>query len=111
MHRASNAGAARWCSGPGALRDTDGSRRRLACRHNRLYTESGPGGKTWRTAGLIERRTATAWHQERAVSPSINVLNTRAAVAGEHWIFFALAPYTELLNVPDDEPWATGAAP
>ncbi len=115
-HRASNSGAGRWWMlWFRVLRETDGQPEDFAVPINPGggYIEQGPGGRTW---GLV-RPQATAFasgygsSSTWAVSPSINVLDDRDAVAGTHEHPSLWHQTPEIQGVPDSEPWAQGAAP
>ena len=86
-------------------RDSDGQPDtfRVPVIPNGSFTESGPGGRTW---GLTSMG-AGVWQ----VSPSINVLDTRDTVAGEHQFPSLWHQTPQVSDVPDSELWAQGFAP
>lgn len=111
MHRASGSDAKRWWQlWFNILRDSDGQPEILCVpvNPNGGYTDNGPGGRTW---GLM--RPAASAHQAEPgtsnwiVSPSINVLDSRDAVAGTHQFPSLWHQTPEILNVPDSETWIT----
>jgi hypothetical protein len=79
---------------------------------NGLYIEQGPGGKTWGltvpNATIYESLPGTKCWQ---ISPSINVLNTGDAHPGDHPTPSLWHHTPAILNVPDSDAWASGAAP
>ena len=112
IHRASGSNAARWwllwfC----APRDSDGITELFAVPVNPLgvYIENGPGGRTWGLSlpPASVQEIAPGTHNW-LITPSINVLDTRDAVAGtHHWP--SLWHHTpEIIGVPDDEVWTKG---
>lgn len=106
VHRASGSGGARWwLLWFHALRETDGQPETFCVPVAPFgaFNEHGPGGKTW---GLTLTGFGT-W----SVSPSINVLQDRDAVAGTHELPSLWHQTPDILDVPDSEPWAAGAAP
>jgi len=115
VHRASGSGSARWWQlWFNVLRDSDGQPEVFCVPVNPggAYTENGAGGRTW---GLSKPQASTFEHAPGTsnwmVSPSINVLNDGDAVDGTHAHPSLWHQTPELLNVPDDEAWATGGAP
>lgn len=112
VHRASNASAAHWWQlWFHVLRDSDGQPE-LFCVPVQVgaYTENGPGGRTWGLsqpiASAYDRPPGTAnW----MISPSINVLDDRDAVAGTHVHPSLWHQTPEVVGVPDTELWTTGA--
>jgi len=114
MHRASGSTAARWwLLWFRVLRDSDGQPELFCVPMNvGSYVEKGPGGRTWGLScpagsAFVPAPGTKNWQ----VSPSINVLDTRDAVAGTHSLPSLWHQTPEILNVPDAEPWAMGAAP
>lgn len=106
MHRASNSGPGRWWMlWFRVLRETDGQPEDFAVPVNPMgaYAESGPGGRTWGLTNVA----GGIWQ----VSPSINVLDSRDAVAGTHQFPSLWHQTPSIEGVPLDEPWANGAAP
>lgn len=115
VHRASGSGGPRWwLLWFYVRRDTDGQPETFCVPVNPggAFTEDGPGGRTWGLtkpeASSFEPKPDTSnW----MISPSINVLDSRDAVAGTNAFPSLWHQTPELLNVPHDEPWANGAAP
>lgn len=115
LHRASNSGAARWwLLWFHVLRDNDGVPETFAVPVNPggTYLENGPGGKTW---GLQQPEASpyeiAQGTRNWQISPSINVLDDRDAVAGTHQYPSLWHQTPAIVGVPEDEPWATGAPP
>jgi hypothetical protein len=114
IHRASGSGPARWwLLWFNVLRDNDG-KPEIFCvpvNPNGPYLEQGPGGRTW---GLTKPEASTHEHGDGQsnwqISPSINVLDDRDAVAGTHEHPSIWHQTPEISNVPDDEAWI-GSAP
>jgi hypothetical protein len=101
LHRCSGSGAARWWQLWWlANRDTDGKPEDFCVPVNPggSYNEHGPGGRTW---GLT-LTAAGIWQ----VSPSINVLASRDAIAGNGPSIWHQTP--RLVGVPERETWAFG---
>jgi hypothetical protein len=103
IHRASGSGSARWWQlWFHVIRDSDAQPEVFCVPVNpgSPYTESGPGGRTW---GL-NKPQASAFQpipgtSNWMISPSINVLNDRDAVAGTH-VRPSLAPDSGGLERP-----------
>jgi hypothetical protein len=114
MHRASDAGPARWWQlWFRVLRDTDGQPEDFCVPMN---PGGGPSEGARRTWGLT-CPDATPYDvapgtRNWQVSPSINVLGHRGAVAGPAEGEVSIWHQTPtIVGVPIDEPWANGAAP
>jgi len=106
IHRASGSSAARWWQlWFHVLRDSDGQPE-IFCvpvAPNGSYSESGPGGRTW---GLT-----SVGHGVWQISPSINVLDDRDAIAGTHEHPSLWHQTPQLIGATDKEVWALGGAP
>lgn len=107
IHRASSSGAARWwLLWFNVLRDSDGQPEVFCVpvNPNGSYIENGPGGRTW---GLTRLPGTESWQ----IAPSINVLDSRNAVAGDHPADSLWHQTPVIIGVPPDEPWACGQKP
>jgi len=69
----------------------------------------GPGGRTW---ALKPKQAVPGVEGSRdwAVSPSVNILDSRDAVAGACSLPPLWHQTIEIHGVPDSEPWAAGEA-
>lgn len=115
VHRASDSHAARWwLLWFFVLRDSDGVPEWFCVpvNPNGPYLETGPGGRTWGLTGLVGSAHPTLPGTKNwIVSPSINVLDDRDAIAGTHERPSLWHHTVEILAVPEDEAWAKGEAP
>jgi hypothetical protein len=115
IHRASGSTAARWwLLWFSVRRDTDGQQELFCVPVNPGggYLDSGPGGKTWGLTCPSSAHQPDTGRKDWQISPSINVLeDSRDAHPGPHPSGSAWHHTPEILNVPDGEPWANGAAP
>jgi hypothetical protein len=110
VHRASNSSGARWWLLWFCVECETDCLHEVFCvpvAPRQQFTESGPGGRTW---GLSEVGQSVSGVCNWAVSPSINVLDDRATVAGEHDSPSLWHQTPTILNVPDTEPWVLGVA-
>ena len=106
MHRASGAEAGRWWQlWFRVQRDTDGQADTFCVPMNPggPLIAQGPGGRTW---GLL-KRCIGQWQ----VTPSINVLASGDAHHGPSADGSIWHQTPTIVGVPEDEPWARGAAP
>ena len=110
MHRGATASARWWLLWARVACETDGSPLNIAIPviPGGVYTENGPGGRTW---GLT-KISAGIW----AVLPSVNVLagdgDGHAVVAGHAPTGRSLWHQTpDIVCVPADEPWTQGQPP
>lgn len=113
MHRASDAGADRWWQlWFRALRDTDGQPEDFCVPMN---PGGGPTENPRRTWGLTcpdaTQYVAPPGTRNWQVSPSINVLQSRAAMPGAQDGASIWHQTPTIVGVPLDEPWANGAPP
>lgn len=106
MHSASSFPEVRWWQlWFHVLRDSDGLPDvfRVPVIPGGLFTEFGPGGRTW---GLTAQGDGV-W----SILPSINVLDSRDAVAGTHSSPSLWHQTPQVAGVPAGEAWAVGAPP
>lgn len=115
VHRASGSSSARWwLLWWHALRDNDGQPELFCVPINPggPYIDSGPGGRTWGlTCPEASSHVPNTGTKNWRISPSINVLGNRDAIGGMKNLPSVWHQTPEILNVPDDEPWANGVAP
>lgn len=103
IHRAGNSEGARWWNlWFRVLRDSDGQPDDFVVPINPggSFIEAGPGGRTW---GFV-RVAAVEWQ----VSPSINVIDTRALHPGAHDAPSLWHQTPKIMDVPDGESWIGG---
>ena len=115
VHRASGSTAARWwLLWFYVLRDSDGQPEVFCVPVNPGggYAENGPGGRTWGlTCPAASTQDIAAGTRNWMISPSINVLDDRDAVAGTHEHPSLWHQTPEIIGVPIAEAWASGAKP
>ncbi len=115
VHPASNSSSVRWWQlWFYVLRDSDGQPETFCVPVNPggSYSENGPGGRTWGLtipdASMYESPPSTRTWQ---VTPSVNVLDDRDAVAGTRQYPSLWHQTPAIVGVPLDERWTTGAPP
>ncbi len=110
VHRAGNSdGAKWWLLWFRVARETDGVAEDFCVpiNPNGAYTPDGPGGKTW---GLCRSSGPNEWNEcVWQVSPSINVLGTKALHPGETDGPSLWHQTPEIICVPDHEAWIAEA--
>jgi hypothetical protein len=113
IRRCSNSNAARWWQlWFHAVRDTDGQPEWFSVPVQiGNYIENGPGGKTWGLSLPVATQHDVPGTNVWAISPSINALDNRHATAGSHSNQSIWHHTPEIIGVPIDEKWSTGAAP
>jgi hypothetical protein len=105
MHRAGDSTGARWwLLWLRVNRDSDGQPDDFAVpvNPNGEWIEAGPGGRTW---GLHRTSPVGSEPGVWQVAPSINVLEARAAYAGEHDVPSLWHQTPSIVDVPEGETW------